>query len=367
MNAEVPAPGARIVESAVPPEEVPEFRSRAQRRAHRRESPKAAPASKDEPLLVRLLGGAISLGFSGVASFVRVLPLEVALELGALIGTACSYVLFSRRRTARENLAVAFPDMSPRDRSRILRRSFANMGRMVVEFVRFPSTPRSELARLVAIEGKEHFDRFRAQNRGGVLALSAHLGNFEMISAVFNAIDMIPSSLIGRKVRPEAVDRIVCGLRLSHGVATIPNKDAVRDVNARLARGEGIGVVLDQNMKRGTGIFVPFFGKPASTTPGLAVMARRSKAPVFPVFMERRGTEGRHLLRILPPLVWDESADRKGALVSNTALYTKVIEDAVRRNPEEWFWFHRRWRTQPYPDDLAPAQEVSQEEGDDLA
>jgi KDO2-lipid IV(A) lauroyltransferase len=228
------------------------------------------------------------------------------------------------------------------------------MGRMVVEFLRFPALDRRRIEALVRVEGREHFDAYRARDPRGCLALSAHLGNFELISATFNAIDMIPSSLIGRKVRPEAVDAIVCGLRLSQGIATIPNKDAVRDVAARLARGEGIGVVLDQNMKRGTGVFVPFFGRPASTTPGLAVIARRSGVPVFPVFMERRGVCGRHVLHISPPLAWDEAGgDKKRALVVNTALYTKVIEDAIRRSPDEWFWFHRRWRTQPLPGDLA--------------
>jgi KDO2-lipid IV(A) lauroyltransferase len=333
------------------------LKSRQERRDMKRLLPKGESVRR-EPPLTRALGAAITVAFRAFAGFVRVIPLEVALEIGATVGTVCAYALPRRRRTARENLETAFPEKSPRERRRILRRSFENMGRMVVEFIRFPSLTRRELERLVTIEGKDHFDRFRAANPGvGVLALSAHLGNFELISAIFNAIEMIPSSLIGRKVRPEAVDEIVCGLRLSQGVATIPNKDAVRDVAARLARGEGIGVVLDQNMKRGTGVFVPFFGKPASTTPGLAVLARRSGVPVFPVFMSRVGVCGRHRLRIEPPAVWDEAAgDKKRALVANTALYTRLIEDAIRRRPEEWFWFHRRWRTQPLPGDMAEAE-----------
>jgi len=99
----------------------------------------------------------------------------------------------------------------------------------------------------------------------GVLALSAHLGNFEMISAVFNAIDMIPSSLIGRKIKPEAVDAIVCGLRMSQGVATIANKESVREVMARVARGEGVHDGLGPVWPRrvpGTGIVRRVGGHP---------------------------------------------------------------------------------------------------------
>jgi KDO2-lipid IV(A) lauroyltransferase len=339
--------------SAGAPEPQDTLKSRQERRDMKRMRPKADDGSREEPPHVRALGHAISLGFRAFAGFLNVIPLEVALELGALVGSVCAYTMPKRRRTARQNLETAFPEKSPAERAKILRRSFENMGRMVVEFVRFPALDRRAIERLVEVEGREHFDRYRRENpSGGCLALSAHLGNFELISATFNAIEMIPSSLIGRKVRPEAVDAIVCGLRMSQGVATIPNKDATRDIAQRLARGEGIGVVLDQNMKRGTGVFVPFFGKPASTTPGLAVLARRSGVPVFPVFMERKGVCGRHRLRISPALAWDEGEKRR-SLVANTALYTKVIEDAVRRNPEEWFWFHRRWRTQPLPGDLA--------------
>ncbi len=327
--------------------------TRAELRALRRVLPKKEAGERKEPLPERLAGAAIAAGFGLFAGFLRVLPADVALELGAATGGLCAFLMPKRRRTARENLELAFPEKSPSERARILRRSFENVGRTFVEFIRFPAMSRRHVASAVEIVGKEHFDRFRAADaKGGVLALSAHLGNFELISAVFNAIDMIPSSLIGRKIKPEAVDELVCGLRMSQGVATIANKESVRDVMARVARGEGVGVVLDQNMRRGHGVYVPFFSKPASTTLGLAVLARRTGAPVFPVFMERVGVLGRHRLTISPPLAWDDAkGDKKAALVANTALYTKVIEDAVRRRPEEWFWFHRRWRTQPLPGD----------------
>lgn len=337
------------------PAVVDTLRSRQERRDVKRSLPRGDDSPREETPLVRALGRVLGVGFALGSGFLRVLPLEVALELGATVGRVGAYFLPKRRRTGLENLALAFPDEPPAERARILRLSFENMARGVVELLRFPGLRRREIRRLVQVEGREHFDRFRAANPGtGVLALSAHLGNFELISATFNAIEMIPSSLIGRKIRPEAVDAFICGLRASQGVRTIPNKDATREIAQRLARGEGIGVVLDQNMKRGTGVFVPFFGKPASTTPGLAVFARRADVPVFPVFMERVGVCGRHRLRILPPLAWDDcGGDKRKALVANTAHYTKVIEDAVRRTPTEWFWFHQRWRTQPLPGDLA--------------
>jgi Kdo2-lipid IVA lauroyltransferase/acyltransferase len=329
------------------------LRTRAELRALRRVLPKKETVERPESLLARVAGALLTAGFGLAAGFLRILPADVALELGATVGSVCSLVLRSRRKTARKNLELALPEKTDAERARILRRSFENVGRTFVEFLRFPAYSKADIAALVRIEGLEHFQRYRAANpTGGVLALSAHLGNFELISAVFNAIDVIPSSLIGRKIKPEAVDAFVCGLRMSQGVATIANKESVRDVMARVGRGEGIGVVLDQNMRRGHGVHVPFFGKPASTTLGLAVLARRTGAPVFPVFMERVGVLGRHRLAISPPLAWDDSArDKKAALVANTALYTKVIEDAVRRRPEEWFWFHRRWRTQPLPGD----------------
>jgi KDO2-lipid IV(A) lauroyltransferase len=107
-------------------------------------------------------------------------------------------------------------------------------------------------------------------------------------------------------------------------------------------------MIIDQNMTRNEGIFVEFFGKNASTSPGLAYMAAQSKAPVIPAFMCRK-PDGRHVLKFQPEL--EPPEDRTPESIHEaTQRYTKIIEDAIREAPEQWIWMHRRWKTQPKGD-----------------
>jgi KDO2-lipid IV(A) lauroyltransferase len=344
------------------------FRARDERREIRRMHGLAERPTRDEPLATRALGALIAAAFAAVAFFVRTLPREEALEIGATIGAIGARVLRKRRRTALANLAIAFPEKTPREHARICDRAFENVGRVVVEVIRLPVyARRGELEHEVEMENLEGFDALAADGKG-VLILSGHQGCFELLAPAGNKTTKFRGALIGRKIKPQAVDAIVRGLRESCGVGTIPNKAATREVFRRLRRNEAIGVVLDQNMKGGAGVFVPFFGKLASTTPGLAIIAARSEAPVVPVFIHRRGGLGRHRIVFHPAVVWDDAGgDKKAAIIVNTARYTRIIEDEVRRRPEEWFWFHQRWRTRP-PDELraaAAADAMEEPNGDD--
>src|SRR5262249_17909488 len=109
-----------------------------------------------------------------------------------------------------------------------------------------------------------------------------------------------------------------------------------------LRRGRMVGILLDQNAARSEGVFVPFFGVPASTSRGLAVIALRTKVPVIPIFIRRlRG--GRHCVEIGPELPAPPDRDA----TSYTAAFNEGIEAAIRRDPGQWFWMHDRWRTRP--------------------
>jgi len=108
-------------------------------------------------------------------------------------------------------------------------------------------------------------------------------------------------------------------------------------------------MTLDQNASRKEGVFVPFFGRPASTRDGPARVALHTGAAVLPVFIERVGATSHHLVRILPPLelVGSEGRGADAAALENTARMTACIEAAIRRAPDQWIWTHRRWKTQP--------------------
>jgi KDO2-lipid IV(A) lauroyltransferase len=302
------------------------------------------------------------LGFAAFARFVRLLPLGMALALGAGIGRLMYTFVGRRRRVLTANLARAFPEKSEAERLVIAKASCRNLGRTLIEVLRLPDLTEADARERIRFEGAENFDTLRAVGKGA-LALSAHFGNFEYISVGANRLGLFRSHLIGRRIKNPYVDRAIQDLRRAHGVDTIPNKRSTPEILARLKRGEGIGVVLDQNMKRKVAVFVDFFGHSASTTPGLAVLAERSGAPVVPVFAVREsawqagGSAARHVITLGPPIPWEEHANHEEAVRLNTQRYTHVIEEWVRRFPDQWFWLHDRWRTQPLPAGATEAAE----------
>jgi KDO2-lipid IV(A) lauroyltransferase len=297
--------------------------------------------------------------FSVFARLIRLLPLRTALAVGAGIGRLLWIVVGRRRRIMLANLGRAFPEKSEDERKAIAVASLENLGRTFVEIARLADTTEAEMRERIRFDHSERLERYRAAGIGP-LALSAHFGNFEYIAAGANTLGLIPSELIGRKIKNRYFDEWLKSNRLAHKVGTIPNKKSMGLIVEKLKQGIGIGVVLDQNMKRKVGIFVDFFGHPASTTPGLALLAQKSGAPVIPVFAVREsslrpgGDPARHVIFIGEEIPWQDAPDEAERIRVNTQNYTRIIEDWVRRYPDQWFWLHDRWRTQPLPEDAAP-------------
>jgi len=283
---------------------------------------------------------------SAILRLVRRLPEGVSLAIGAAAGHVGYYLLHRRRRIALRNLAIAFGrEKGPRERRRIARAAFRNAGLVAVDLARLPLLTLERARAKIRIDG---LDRIAAvRERGlGVLALSAHLGSFELIAAGINRLGLLRCSLVGKRVRNERLDRIVVSLRETCGVASIPPEGAIREVLRRVRRNEAVGFVLDQNFRHG--VFVNFFGVPARTAQGLAFLARRSGAPVVPFFAVRDARDWRrHTIHVGPEIPYERGATDEEEALLNTQRYTSAIEAFVRRFPEQWFWAHDRFRSRP--------------------
>lgn len=330
---------------------------RAAGRAHRVAQAAAGIRGHDreESRFDKLTAPFIRFGFRLLSAGVSILPLSFALWIGASVARLLSVFMGKRRRIALEHLERSFGDeKSPAERRRIVNEALANSGRMFVEFLRLGSMDEAEFRRRVTIDGLEHLEASVAAGHG-TLCLSGHLGNFEFIAGSMTKLGVVKAAEIVRKIKPPVVNDIVIELRNTTGVETISNKNSVLDVFRRLRKNEGIGVVLDQNMRRGLGVFVDFFGVAASTTPGLAIMALRSKARVLPIFIVREGPPGHHRMVIGAPLELTRTGNRDRDALVNTQRFTWLIEDWVRRYPEQWLWFHQRWRTRPLEEQGGPA------------
>src|ERR687884_555639 len=273
------------------------------------------------------------------------MPRPLAVATGRGLGRI-AYGLSDRlRRTGFRNLEIAFPEMDEHERGRILRGCFKNLGRLLGEFSQFPySTPES-LRGIVECIGLENLQT--AQARGhGVILFTGHLGAWELSSFALSAFGY-PMSFLVRRIDNPLIEQLVEKTRTRFGNSSIDKRAAMRPVLRTLRAGGTLGILVDLNTQPHEGVFVDFFGIPASTASGVAALALRTGAAVLPVFVPWDEERQKFVLYVDPPLVIAPTGDEKEDIRQLTALFTSVVEHYVRRYPEQWLWIHKRWNTRP--------------------
>jgi KDO2-lipid IV(A) lauroyltransferase len=281
------------------------------------------------------------------AALLAALPLSAAVRVGAA-SALVAYALDRRhRRIGMRNLAIAFPEKPLAERRRILRASFANLGRIAAELAHLPALDADALRAMVRFADEDQWARVFAEDRPtGYLCLSGHFGNWELL--VFaQGMRGRPVSLVYRPIANPLLDRWLETLRRRAGTVPVRKHEAARGVLRAIRERRMLVMPFDQNSVRGLGVFVDFFGLPASTTAGLARVALRSGVPVLPVFIVREGTSARHVAHILPSMLAERTDDLEEDVRRNTERFSRVFEEMVRRHPEQWLWVHRRWKTRP--------------------
>jgi KDO2-lipid IV(A) lauroyltransferase len=269
------------------------------------------------------------------------LPSPVALAVGRRLGDVLWWLLPGRRAVALENLRRSFGADQPESEIRRLgRRSFEHLGMNVVEICRYALRRTEVMLSRVRLEGREHLEAAAAHGRG-VLILTGHYGNWELLAAA-HGLSGLPLSIVVRPLDHPLLDELAERFRRRSGAELITKRQALRDVLGALRRRRMVGILLDQNATRAEGVFVPFFGAPASTSKGLALIALRTGAPVVPIFL-RREPGGRHCVDVGPAL----PPPPDGQVTTYTAMFNRALEAAIRRAPEQWLWMHDRWRTRP--------------------
>ena len=268
------------------------------------------------------------------------LPTELGLWSGRRIGDLLWVALPKRRAVTLENLRLAFAGEPEAERRRLGRRSFEHLGMNIVESCVFFFRPPSVLLSRVELGDPDPVLAAAAQGKG-ILGLTAHYGNWELLAAS-HELSVFPLSVVVRPLDNPIIDRLIERFRQRSGVELIGKRRALPEILGALQRGRIVGILLDQNASRAEGVFVPFFGVPASTSKAMALISLRTGAPVVPIFI-RRIEGGRHRVEagaaISPPL--------DGDVTEYTAAFNRSIESAIRRAPEQWFWMHNRWKTQP--------------------
>jgi len=275
------------------------------------------------------------------------LPDFVLYQLG-IAGGWLGYLLDSRHiRIGLRNLALAFPDKRAKERRRILRASYLNLGLSAAEYIRLGGFFYRRLRWRVKYSRFEYWAKMKRRYPGkGAVILTAHFGNFELLPAA-HALHGYPITLVHHTQRFLAGDALMTYVRERAGIKVIRKHAAARAVLKSLNQGELVGIPLDQNAKRSEAVFVPFFGEPAATSGGLARLVAIAEVPVVPVFLLRERNRRRHRIEILDEIPIQRTDDSSADIEENTRRFTRAIEDFVRRHPTQFLWTHRRYRTRP--------------------
>ncbi len=273
------------------------------------------------------------------------LPRAVARAVGACLGAA-AYVLFERLRgVGITNLRLAFPELPDEHRERTLKSVYRNLGHHLAEFCLMSRYTAEQASGFIRYDGLEHY--LAASRRGkGVLIITGHLGAWEL-SSFYHSLVGYPMGLVIRRLDNPLVDRFVNRIRCLHGNRVIHKDDFARGLISSMRAGHTVGILMDTNMTPPQGVFVPFFGVKACTASGLARVALKTDAAVLPGFLLWDETASGYVLRFGECLELRRTGDADADIEANTAAFTAAIEEAIRRNPEQWLWMHRRWKTRP--------------------
>lgn len=271
----------------------------------------------------------------------RLLSDEQAAAVGAALGRT-GYRLGIKKDVVEGNLRIAFPDAAPQWIEATARAAYAHLGRETMAMLRLSFTSREEVLERTRIVGEDQVRASWELGRGIVL-VAGHLGNWEIGAAGMAARGFPITAIAKRAANPLFYNRIL-GARQRLGVGVIDFQDATRPTLKALRDGVLVAFAADQHAGR-AGLWVPFFGRPASTYRGPALMALRTGAPMY-LSIPLRQPDGRY--QVAFELVETEpTGDMDADVLRLTQEYSRRLEQAVRRNPEQYLWHHRRWRTPP--------------------
>ena len=273
------------------------------------------------------------------------LPRAAARFVGASFAWMAYRLRRPLRRAALANLEIAFPEWSEKKREEVIGRMIQQVGWLAGEFSQLPKYSRANIEQIVVIDGFENFDAAKRLAKG-VLFLTGHMSAWEL-SSFAHALYGYPLHFLVRPVANRKVDSLINGYRCLSGNRPIDKNKSARAILKVLGEAGTVGILMDHNTSLDEGIFVNFFGVPASTSSGLARLALRTDAAVVPGFLIWDTARRKYRLRFEKAVELARTGDEEADVIENTQRFTRVIEEHVRQYPDQWLWVHKRWKTRP--------------------
>lgn len=255
------------------------------------------------------------------------------------------YLVRSERKKTITNLTKVYgTSKSPKEIEQMAKMVFLNLGRNMADAFTIPRFNAKNIDRYVQVEGLEHFDR-GLKNGTGVIALTGHIGNWELLAAYFS-IKGYPINVVGAPIYDPRLDELVVKNREHSGIKYIARGSATREIIRVLRKNEVIGLLIDQDTKRVDGVFADFLGYPAYTPVGPIILAMKTRSLIIP-FAVHLKKDGTHLIQIKKELPLRFSDNIEKDRIYNTQLCNDVLSDFIRQYPTQWVWMHERWKTKP--------------------
>ncbi len=265
--------------------------------------------------------------------------------LGSGFARGLSMLLSRLNKTALRNLEIAYPELSVAERKKLAIGTFESLGRHLGFISHFRHFEREDIRRHVEIIGKENFYKARESGRG-LIFFTGHFGSWEVFNLLPPAFDKHINILV-RRIDNQLVEDYVDKMRTKFGSVTLGKREAPRKMFELLEKGEIVGILADLNAQLHDGVFVDFFGVPASTTTSIAKLALRTNAVIMPAFAVWDREQKKYVVHLEPPIDYSTTGNVKNDIAEITAKFTEIVEKFVRQYPEQWLWIHKRWNTRP--------------------
>lgn len=287
------------------------------------------------------------IGFLLLAFPFYFLPRSISLLLGKALGLFISYLIPIRRKVVQSNLSRAFPEKSKKDIKKLTIKTYKHFGSFVAEFSRQDKYPRHEIQHIITTHNKHLLDE-AVQDENGVILLIGHFGNWELLGRWLGVMDY-PLRAIQQPQENPLVDKYIQQKRVTGKTEVISKYASISSFIRSLQDGGVLLIAADQDA-RSNGIFVDFFGIPSSTARGAAVFAHKLKSPVLFCFPIKN--EDNTYTFIFEKLELHTTGTSQ-AIYSILQQYMNRLEFYVSQYPEQYFWFHRRWKTKPQKQDAS--------------
>lgn len=299
---------------------------------------------KKRPVHKEIRDRLFTMALHVLIGLLRHIPRSLAIAIMRGVGSLIYTFGTEGRQLTIRHLTMAFAkEKSPEEIQRLGAKVYRHFATAIADTVRLPVILRQGINSLITTQGMKYLDQALASGKG-VLMITGHFGNWELLGA-WMAQNGYPLRVVGTTMENEGLNKIIVDMRNHAGYTNIARGAGTREIIRSLHQGCAIGMLIDQDT-RVPGVFAQFFGQPAHTPTGPAILARKFDIPIIPIFMHLQDDLTYHI-ECEPPLELAHTDDPEHDIVVNTQLCSDAYERVIRRFPEQWVWMHKRWKTKP--------------------